>query len=94
MPELPTLAEQGYKFDAEGWFGVFAPGGTPMPIVQRMNEEIGKALATPEMRQRFADQNMVVPTHKNAEQFAATVKGDIQRWQQLAKDIKLELKTD
>ena len=90
LPDLPTLAEQGYKFDAEGWFGVFAPGGTPMPIVQRMNEEINKALASPELRQRFADQNMLVPPARSAEQFAATVKGDIQRWQGLAKAIKLK----
>ena len=90
LPEVPTLSEQGYKFDAEGWFGVFAPGGTPPALVQRMNEEINKALATPEMRQRFADQNMLLPPPKNAEQFAATVKADLQRWQGLAKAIKLK----
>lgn len=90
LPDLPTLAEQGYKFDAEGWFGVFAPGGTPPASVARMNEEIGKALALPEMRQRFADQNMLVPVHKNAEQFAATVRADIQRWQGLAREINLK----
>ncbi|MBP6900259.1 MAG: tripartite tricarboxylate transporter substrate binding protein [Burkholderiaceae bacterium] len=90
LPDLPTLAEQGYKFEAEGWFGVFAPGGTPPAIVQRMNDEINKALALPEMRQRFADQNMLVPAGKNAQQFAATVKGDLQRWQALAKAINLK----
>lgn len=90
LPDVPTLAEQGYKFDAEGWFGVFAPGGTPPAIVARMNEEIGKALAMPETKQRFSDQNMVVPPHKNADQFAATVKADIQRWQGLAKAINLK----
>lgn len=90
LPELPTLAEQGYKFDAEGWFGIFAPGGTPAPIVQRMNEELNKAMGTPEMRQRFADQNMLLPPAKSAEQFAATVRGDIQRWQGLAKAINLK----
>jgi len=91
LPELPTLAEQGYKFDAEGWFGVFAPGGTPMAIVQRMNDEIGRIIGSPEMRQRFADQNMLVPAHKNAQAFAATVRGDIQRWQGLAKAVKLKI---
>lgn len=90
LPEVPTLAEQGYKFDAEGWFGVFAPGGTPTAVVQRMNEEINKALAMTETRQRFADQNMLLPANKNADQFAATVKADIQRWQGLAKAINLK----
>jgi tripartite-type tricarboxylate transporter receptor subunit TctC len=91
LPDLPTLAEQGYKFDAEGWFGVFAPGGTPMAIVQRMNDEIGRIINAPDMRQRFADQNMLVPAHKNAEQFAAVVRGDIQRWQELARTVKLKI---
>lgn len=90
LPDVPTLAEQGYKFDAEGWFGVFAPGGTPMPIVHRMNEEINKALSAPETRQRFAAQNMLLPANKSAEQFATTVKADIQRWQGLAKSIDLK----
>jgi tripartite-type tricarboxylate transporter receptor subunit TctC len=91
LPELPTLAEQGYKFDAEGWFGFFAPGGTPMPIVQRMNQEIGRIIATPDMRQRFADQNLTVPPHGNADQFAAIVRSDVQRWQELARAVRLKI---
>lgn len=91
LPELPTLAEQGYKFDAEGWFGFFAPGGTPPTVVQRMNDEISRIIGTPDMRQRFAAQNLLVPPPKNAEQFAAIVRSDIQRWQDLAKAIKLKI---
>ncbi len=90
LPDLPTLAEQGYQFNADGWFGVFAPGGTPKAIATRMNEEINKALNTPDMRQRFAAQNMLVPQANTIDQFAATVKSDIQRWQSLAKAIKLK----
>lgn len=91
LPEVPTVTEQGYKFDADGWYGVFAPSGTPMPIVRRMNEEINKILAADEMRQRFAAQNMLAPATKNADQFAATVKSDIELWQALAKAIKLKI---
>ena len=91
LPEVPTVSEQGYKFDADGWYGVFAPAGTPMPMVRRMNEEINKILAADEMRQRFAAQNMLAPATKNADQFAATVKSDIELWQALAKAIKLKI---
>ena len=91
MPELPTVTEQGYKFDADGWYGVFAPGGTPMPIVRRMNEEINKILATDEMKQKFTAQNMLLPQAKSADQFAATVKSDMDMWQNLAKTIKLKI---
>ena len=75
----------------DGWYGVFAPAGTPMPIVRRMNEKINKILVTAEMRDKFASQNMLAPPIKTAEQFAATVKSDIEIWQGLAKAIKLKI---
>jgi tripartite-type tricarboxylate transporter receptor subunit TctC len=90
LPDLPTVAEQGYKFDADGWYGVFAPAGTPMDIVRRMNAEINKLLATDDMRQKFIAQNMPAPPIKTAEQFAATVRSDIALWQGLAKGINLK----
>lgn len=91
LPDLPTLSEQGYKFDADGWYGVFAPAGTPPAIVRRVNAEINKILATDEMKQRFAAQNMLAPSNKTADQFAAQVKSDIELWQSLAKSIKLKI---
>ena len=91
LPELPTVSEQGYKFDADGWYGIFAPAGTPLPIVKRMNEELNKILATDEIKQKFQQQNMMLPPAKSAEQFAATVKSDIELWQTLARTIKLKI---
>ena len=90
LPELATVSEQGYKFDADGWYGVFAPAGTPMDIVRRMNEEINKILATEEMRLKFNSQNMPAPPIKTAEQFAATVRSDVALWQGLAKAINFK----
>ena len=78
-------------FDLTNWYGVFAPAGTPMPIVRRVNEEINKILATEEMRQKFMSQNMQSPPIKTAEQFAATVKSDVEMWQALAKSAKLKI---
>lgn len=91
LPDLPTVSEQGYKFDADGWYGVFAPAGTSMDIVRRMNEEINKILATDEMRLKFNSQNMPAPPLKTAEQFAATVKSDVALWQGLAKSVNLKV---
>ncbi len=90
LAELPTVAEQGYKFDADGWYGVFAPAGTPMDIVRRLNEEINKILATDDMRLKFNAQNMPAPPIKTAEQFAATVRSDVNLWQGLAKGVNLK----
>ena len=92
LPDVRTVTEQGYKFDADGWFGVFAPAGTPPAIVKKLNEEIGKAMALEEVTQRFTQQNMAIPQHKNAVQFGATVKSDIELWRSLA--MKANLKPD
>lgn len=91
LPDLPTLSEQGYRFDSDGWFGIFTPAGTPPAIVTRLNQEIGKILAMEETRKRFAMQNMGVPPYKNAAEFAATVRSDIEFWQSLAKKGNLKI---
>lgn len=91
LPNVPTLSEQGYKFDADGWYGVFAPAAVTAPIVRRMNEEINKILQTDEMQQSFAKQNMLKPPIKSVEQFGATVRSDIDTWQKLARDVNLKI---
>lgn len=89
--DLPTISEQGYQFDADGWYGVFAPANTPKEIVQRMNQEINKILSTEDIHQKFAMQNMPVPPIKTQAQFASTVQSDVAEWQALAKKVNLKL---
>lgn len=91
LPELPTLTEQGYKFDSDGWYGIFAPAGTPPAIVARLNQEIGKILATEDTRQKFTQANMGIPPHKNVQQFTGTVRADIELWQGLARKANLKI---
>ncbi|UUZ62662.1 tripartite tricarboxylate transporter substrate binding protein [Polaromonas sp. P1-6] len=82
--DLPTLSEQGYKFEADGWYGVFAPAGTPTEIIDRLNDEINRLQATDEVRQKIEGQNMIVPASRSAKQFAASIKKDAAIWQGLA----------
>lgn len=91
LPDVPTLAEQGYRFDKEGWYGVFAPAGTPPEITERLNKEINRILASEDVIQKFAQQNMPRPPIKSVSQFAATVRQDIDAWQSLAKVAKLRI---
>ena len=91
LPEVPTLTEQGYRFDADGWYGVFAPAGTPTALVNRLNQEINRILASDEVIKKFSAQNMARPPIKSADQFATTVRQDIQTWQGLAKVAKLSV---
>lgn len=91
LPEVTTLYEQGFRFDMNGWYGVFAPAGTPPEVVQRLNQEINRILATDDVIQKFALQNMAKPPIKSVDQFATTVKQDVAVWQNLAKVAKLRV---
>jgi tripartite-type tricarboxylate transporter receptor subunit TctC len=61
LPDVPTVAESGYPgFDAPAWWAVLAPARTPPEIVRRMNEELNKALKSPEVATRLAGQGITV----------------------------------
>ncbi|MBI3067606.1 MAG: tripartite tricarboxylate transporter substrate binding protein [Betaproteobacteria bacterium] len=80
LPDVPTIAESGVPgFDVASWFGVFAPAGTPKPIVTRVNAEIVKILAAPDLRQKLTAQG-ADPATNTPEQFAAYVKSELARW--------------
>ena len=92
LPDVPTMTESGYKFDVDAWYGIFAPAGTPTSIVRRLNEEANRITQLPEIRSRFTALNMADPPTKSAEQFAQTIRDDIQAWGAVIKsaDIKPE----
>jgi tripartite-type tricarboxylate transporter receptor subunit TctC len=55
VPDVPTVAESGFSdFDVQAWFGLFAPKGTPEPVVQRLASEIEKILKRPDIREKMA----------------------------------------
>lgn len=74
------MTEQGFPFDTNSWYGMFAPAGTPDAIVQRLNAEVNLALASAEMRERFMQLNMADPPIRTAAQFAQTVRDDVTAW--------------
>lgn len=85
-PDVPTVAEAGIPgYDYTPWFAMFAPAGTPRPIVQLLNGEIKRALESPEMQQRFSKQaiNLVTST---PEELGALVRTEIPKWRKVVKD--------
>jgi tripartite-type tricarboxylate transporter receptor subunit TctC len=59
LPEVPTMAEAGVPgYEATGWHGIFAPGGTPREVVGRLNAEVVRILGQPEVREIWAQQGM------------------------------------
>jgi len=80
LPDVPTVAESGYKgFEADQWYGVVAPAGTPAAIVAKLNAQINQALDSPELKARLqaegAIANPVTP-----EAFGAHIKQELARW--------------
>jgi tripartite-type tricarboxylate transporter receptor subunit TctC len=85
MPELPTVAEAGLPgYEASTWYGVLAPASTPRAIVTRLNAEIVKVLAQPEVRERLISQG-IDPIGDSPEQFSAYVQAEIVKWARVIK---------
>src|SRR6185436_18523031 len=91
LPEVPTFEELGFKgFDGVQWYGIVGPANLPPAIVKVLNDEANKALATPEVAQRFASEALQVMPMTPA-QFGDYIKADIARWSKLAKDRNIQL---
>jgi tripartite-type tricarboxylate transporter receptor subunit TctC len=81
MPELPTLKESGLPdFDVSPWFAMFAPAGTPRPIVQRLNKEVVAALKEPAIRERAVSLSLEIEP-STAEQLGARLRDDFPVWE-------------
>lgn len=86
LPEIPTMIEAGVPgFEATTWFAVFATGGTPQPIVNRLNAEIVKAIRAPDMRHRLTGLGCEVVGNK-PEELAAFLKAEIAKWNKVVKE--------
>jgi tripartite-type tricarboxylate transporter receptor subunit TctC len=85
FPEIPTIGEtvKGYEFTS--WFGAFVPAGTPKPIVDRLNAELKKVLAEPDVVSKLSVQALD-PMYMTPEDFARYVKSDYDRLRQVVKD--------
>ena len=85
MPELPTVAESGYRdFESTNWFGFFAPVATPKDILLKLNAAAVKVLAAPDLQARFALQGAEVVAN-NPDEAMSMVKADILKWAEVAK---------
>lgn len=77
LPDVPTIAEAGYDINPPSWFGLFAPKGTPQPIVSRLSAEIAKVLQEAETMQKLAKLNLF-PAYLDPAKFQAKIRQDDQ----------------
>jgi tripartite-type tricarboxylate transporter receptor subunit TctC len=85
-PELPIFAEAVPGYDSRGWFGYVAPAGTPREIVQKLNEEINRAMRQPDVADKIVASGLIIVTEP-PEHFAEVLKSDYAKYGKLAKDI-------
>ena len=91
IPDIPTAAEAGVKdYEAVGWFGLFAPAGTPAPIVQQLSADVGKMMATPALRDR-AMQEGATPIGSSPAEFQQFVHSEIAKWTKIIKAAGIQL---
>jgi tripartite-type tricarboxylate transporter receptor subunit TctC len=86
LPDVMTVNEQGFSgFDDLTWVGIFAPAGTPQDLVNRINSEVSRALAAPEVRERLAQLGLEWRANTSG-QFAAFLRDEVEKWAQAVKE--------
>ncbi|HET7834239.1 MAG TPA: tripartite tricarboxylate transporter substrate-binding protein, partial [Variovorax sp.] len=86
LPDVPTVAELGYKgFDVSTWYGLFMPAGTPKDVVVTVNAEVNKLLATPEMKAAIIAQG-AEPQAMTPQELQTLLKTDYQKWKSIVHD--------
>jgi tripartite-type tricarboxylate transporter receptor subunit TctC len=91
LPTVPTMTELGIDLNVSFWTGLLAPAGTPSPVVKRIQEEMVKVIAMPDVRKRLATL-YVVPTSSTPEEMTKLINSEISLWRQVAleNNIKAE----
>jgi len=85
-PDIPTIAESGVPgYDANAWFGVFAPAGTPVTVINRLHSEIARIVNLPDIRDRFLALG-AEPVGSTPEQFSAFYRKEVAKWAKVVKD--------
>ena len=91
FPDFPTIAETGLPdYQSLGWFGLFAPAGTPRDVVAKVSADVGRVLGSPEAKQRLAEQG-AEPAPNAPDAFTAFVNADIAKWLDLARKTEIKL---
>lgn len=91
IPDVPTLKETGVDVEVSNWWGLLAPAGTPISVVDKLNRETNAALAEPDMKKRFAGEG-ADPLPMSRAEFEKLMAEETTKWAKVARDtgIKIE----
>lgn len=91
LPEVPTFTETGIAgFESALWFGLNAPAGTPKAVIERLNREVGRVLALPEVK-KILQGSSIEPMPGTAENFGAFIRTDLERWARVVKTAGISI---
>ena len=91
LPEVPTVAESGLPgYEAVGWFGLLAPAGTSKPIIDKLNGEINRIFAEPDVRATFAADGPE-PAGGPPEALAKSIREGMAKWGKLVRELNIQL---
>lgn len=92
LPQVPTFSESGLPgFVSDSWYGILAPAGTPRDVVAKLNAEINRVLALPDVRERL-DREGAVAVGDTPEHFAGQIRKDLAHWRKVAAEAGVSLK--
>ena len=92
LPNVPTLAEQGYPgIGTNAWQGMFAPAATPKPVVDKLYAAVAAALGRAEQREGLAKQMMSVELSKSPQEFTELVRRETQAWGEFLRDARIKI---
>jgi tripartite-type tricarboxylate transporter receptor subunit TctC len=86
-PDLPAIAEFYPGFDATSWLGLFAPAGTPQPILARLRAEVNKMLAQPDVKAKLKDAGGLEPYITTPQEFVELIRSDYAKYAKLVKGL-------
>jgi len=90
LPDVPTLAEQGVTgCEYSGWIALFLPAKTPRAVVDKLNADLNRVLANPEVKDKFTKLGMQAAPGR-PEDLAATLRADLTRWTKVAQDANIK----
>ena len=87
VPDIPTFKEQGIDLVTTEWYGLLAPAGTPRPIIDKLNAEMKRIMALPNMGDRLTAIELVTST---PEELGAFIRAETDRWAPVIKQLGLK----
>jgi tripartite-type tricarboxylate transporter receptor subunit TctC len=92
FPDVPTMKEAGFPgVGTIAWNGMFAPSGTPKPVLDALHAAVLKALASPELQDKFKKQSMIPAPHKSVDEAQKWLVSEMKHWETITTEVKIEV---